>query len=362
MAKRNREYDDDDNDYYYRPWVTIEPEDLKPYETLNNLHIETISDLINLTSLYIRALKSPKIRIFINELFPQSITDYGNLIAILPYLIELNDMVGLKEFKKTLTLQLLYYLQDLHSGDEMMHIALYGPPGTGKTSVAKILGKIYQKMGILKQDIFKIASRKDFIGRYLGETTKKTVDILKSCLGGVLFIDEVYSLSNNKHDKIDIYAKECIDTINLFLSEHKGEFICIVAGYKEEVEKNFFEVNQGLNRRFPWKFTMEPYSHEELFQIFQLKIDDEKWNFDKDAISSNTFTDKELFADMGGSIEIFITKCKMAHSKNLINSKVKNKLSLSKEDVNLALEMMKLDPHYIKQTEKDNNPPLGMYS
>jgi replication-associated recombination protein RarA len=358
MGKRDRDIDDD----YYSPWVTIEPEDLKPFNDLKNLHIETIDDLIKLTTLYVRALKSPKVRIFINELFPQSINDYGNLIAILPYLTELNNMIGLKEFKKTLTLQLLYYLQDLHSGNEMMHIALYGPPGTGKTSVAKILGKIYQKMGILKQDIFKIASRKDFIGRYLGETTKKTVDVLKSCLGGVLFIDEVYSLSNNKHDKIDIYAKECIDTINLFLSEHKGEFICIVAGYKEEVEKNFFEVNQGLNRRFPWKFTMEPYSHEELFNIFKLKINEEYWNYNDNALSANTFNDKELFTDMGGSIEIFITKCKMAHSKNLINSKVKNKLTLSREDVNLALEMMKLDPHYIKQTTKDTSAPIGMYT
>jgi hypothetical protein len=343
-------------------WVTLNPEDLEPYKYLNDLKIEDIKDLIKLGNLYIKALKCRKIRIFINEMFPQTISDYGNLIAILPYLEDLDNMVGLKEFKKTLTLQLLYYLQDLHSGDEMMHIALYGPPGTGKTSVAKILGKIYQKMGILKKDIFKIASRKDLIGRYLGETTKKTNDILVNSLGGVLFIDEVYSLSNNKHDKIDIYAKECIDTINLFLSEHKGEFICIVAGYKEEVEKNFFEVNEGLNRRFPWKFTMDTYTSEELFDIFKLKIMETNWSYENNALSSVTFNDKELFSDMGGSIEIFITKCKMAHSKNLINSKVKNKLFITNEDVKVALDMMKLDPHYVKKINKDNKPPIGMYT
>jgi len=92
-----------------------------------------------------------------------------------------------------------------------MHAVIYGPPGTGKTEVAKIMGKIFSNLGILKNNVFKKVTRDDLVAGYLGQTAMKTKDVIKSCIGGVLFIDEAYALGNS--EKRDSFAKESIDTI-----------------------------------------------------------------------------------------------------------------------------------------------------
>ena len=112
----------------------------------------------------------------------------------------------------------------------MLHCVIEGPPGVGKTEVAKILGQIYRKMGILTSDKFKSVKRSHLIGGYLGQTAIKTQKVLDECNGGVLFIDEAYSLGNSEGK--DSYSKECIDTLTAHLSENKQNFICIIAGYK----------------------------------------------------------------------------------------------------------------------------------
>ena len=125
--------------------------------------------------------------------------------------------------------------------------------------------KIWLKI-ILKNEKFVKARRSDLIAGYLGQTAKATQKIIDSAIGGVLFIDEVYSLGNS--EKRDSFAKECIDTINENLTEKKTDFICIIAGYKDEIDSCFFSYNSGLERRFPVRFTIEEYKPEELFLIF----------------------------------------------------------------------------------------------
>jgi hypothetical protein len=203
---------------------------------------------------------------------------------------------------------------------EMYHTVLYGPPGVGKTMVAKILAKIYCELGILKSDTVVVADRSDFIGKYIGHSESQTMKILRSALGGVLFIDEVYSLGAGS--KSDVFSKAIIDTINKFLTEHKSEFVCIIAGYEEEIHENFFGVNKGLKSRFPIAFTIDEYTPAELFNILTLKAVNAKYTIGEDDKSFNaikTFFETKClkensFKAFGRDVEVLFTQIKIAHA------------------------------------------------
>ncbi len=145
---------------------------------------------------------------------------------------------------------------------DFMHTVIYGPPGSGKTEVAKIIGRIFSNLGILNKKIFKKVSRNDLVAGYLGQTAIKTKDMIKASLGGVLFIDEAYSLGNS--EKRDSFAKECVDTLCEALSEHKHNWMVIIAGYEKELNDCFFSLNEGLNSRFTWRFKLDAYKPCEL--------------------------------------------------------------------------------------------------
>ena len=178
-------------------------------------------------------------------------------------LTELNNMIGMDSVKQDMVDHILFRIQNLDSTNtDMMHTVIQGPPGVGKTEVAKIIGKIYLAMGILKNNKFIKATRSQLIAGYLGQTAKATQKVIDSAIGGILFIDEVYSLGNA--EKRDSFAKECIDTINENLTDKKTDFICIIAGYKDEIDSCFFSYNSGLERRFPVRFTIEAVSYTHL--------------------------------------------------------------------------------------------------
>ena len=214
---------------------------------------------------------------------------------------------------------------------------------THNTTVAKIIGKIYQNLEILSETgEFKIAYRDDFVAEYLGQTAKQTRKLLKSCIGGVLFIDEVYALGPGQKDK-DSFSKEAIDTITSFLSEHKNDFCCIAAGYDEDIKKCFFSVNKGLERRFPWVHKIEEYSSDNLTDIFLKMIKEAKWDVsnDKSDIVSLIEENKDMFINAGGDIETFFSKCKMFHSKRVFTLEKDHKFILTKEDMENAIKMIK---------------------
>jgi hypothetical protein len=130
-------------------------------------------------------------------------------------------------------------------------------------------------------------------------------------------LDEVYSLGNK--DGGDSFSKECIDTINQYLSEHVDEFICIIAGYKEQVRECFFSYNPGLERRFPWKFSVEQYTPEELFQISKLQLEESAWSWtiEDSFLLGLIQKNKDCFKGNGGDTKNLLDKCKISHARRI---------------------------------------------
>jgi len=260
---------------------------------------------------------------------------------------ELNNMIGMQDLKENIVDQILYFSQNLHkigrssetSGD-YMHTVIYGPPGTGKTEIAKIMGKIYSKMGILKRGIFKKVTRSDLIAGYLGQTAIKTKDVINDCLGGVLFIDEAYALGNS--EKKDSFSKECIDTLCEALSAHKDNLMVIIAGYDNELKECFFNYNQGLDSRFTWRFKTEEYKPKELFEIFLKKVNDIGWSIDAEAkkINEHWFEkNRDYFKYFGRDMEVILSKIKIAHSKRVFCKSEEDKTKITFQDLEKGFEL-----------------------
>ena len=272
--------------------------------------------------------------------------DLAMIQNLLPEMEELNNMIGQQEFKRQVVILILYYSMRLNrKNDDLLHTAIYGEPGIGKTEFAQKLAKIYLKLGVLKNNIFRRVRRGDLIAGYLGQTSLKTAEVLKSVRGGVLFIDEAYSIGNSSgKDTQDSYSKECLDLINQSLTEMREDddkyFILMIAGYKDELKRNFFGMNDGLERRFSIHFTMQSYAPQEMVQIFIKKSLDGGWLIEEGAITDEFIKEHSAhFKHHGGDMELLFVKCKIAHSKNLLAGRSKIKRCISKMDMKDGIEL-----------------------
>lgn len=267
--------------------------------------------------------------------------DLNALHNIKDNLIQINSMIGMQKIKTDILNQLIYFIQDLHvgnTGGDFKHTVIYGPPGTGKTEIAKMIGEMYSKLGILKNNVFKKVTRNDLIAGYLGQTALKTRKIIDECLGGVLFIDEAYSLACQDHS--DSFAKECIDILCEALSNHKNDLMVIVAGYKEEMDATFFQVNKGMKSRFIWQFETDEYEAEELSRIFVKKNTDQGWNINDITINLPRWFEskKKDFIYYGRDMETLLTYVKIAHGRRVYGEPVETRKRITIDDLNAGYE------------------------
>ncbi len=189
---------------------------------------------------------------------------------------ELNDLIGLHSVKKLvyeisafIEIQKRRQQEKLVSEPLVLHMIFRGNPGTGKTTVARILGKLFREMNVLSKGHLVEIERADLVGEYIGHTAQKTREQLKKSSGGILFIDEAYSLARGGEKD---FGKEAIDTMVKAMEDQKDNLILILAGYNQEMNE-FIKTNPGLKSRFPIHIDFPDYTIKELLQIADLMLD-----------------------------------------------------------------------------------------
>jgi len=202
---------------------------------------------------------------------PPSNVKVDKLPALLNHLNSLTGLGGVKSDMQQLV-NLLHFQQlrkskGLSVPEQSLHMVFTGNPGTGKTTIARLVSQIYKSMGILTEGQFVETDRAGLIGGYLGQTALKTQEVVQSAIGGILFIDEAYSLTDNTsgHDQ---YGQEAVSTLLKLMEDHRDDLIVIVAGYTEPMQK-FIRSNPGLQSRFNKFLHFDDYAPAELTEIFR---------------------------------------------------------------------------------------------
>lgn len=191
-------------------------------------------------------------------------------IALKEIEAELNSLVGMEEMKKVIKeIYAWIYVNKqrevagLKAEKQALHMMFKGNPGTGKTTVARLIGDLFVKMNVLSKGHLIEAERADLVGEYIGHTAQKTRDLIKKAIGGILFIDEAYSLGRGGEKD---FGKEAIDTLVKHMEDRQHEFILILAGYSREMEY-FLTLNPGLQSRFPIVIDFPDYTVDQLMDI-----------------------------------------------------------------------------------------------
>lgn len=256
---------------------------------------------------------------------------------------DLDKLIGLQGVKEKvgdlITYQKVQKKRKEHNLNNMkntMHLAFTGNPGTGKTTVARIVGRIYKQIGLLSKGHFVEVSRTDLIAGYQGQTALKVKKVIERSRGGVLFIDEAYSITENEHS--DSYGRECLTELTKALEDYRDDLVVIVAGYTEPMNK-FFESNPGLKSRFNNFIEFADFQAKELKEILAAMCSDNDYTMNKELVSViREFFDKQVqnknnnFAN-GRMVRNIYDDLVMNHAK-----RVEAIDNVSKEELSLLIE------------------------
>ncbi|MEM7372021.1 MAG: AAA family ATPase [Bacteroidota bacterium] len=205
-----------------------------------------------------------KARIPIDEsLLSEALDELDRMIGLESVKTEVHELVKLVRFYKEIGKDVLHRFS--------LHTIFTGNPGTGKTTVARIIGKIYRALGILERGTVQESDRQDLVAGYVGQTALKTAEVIEKARGGVLFIDEAYSLTQGGSGD---FGREAIDTLLKRMEDLRGELVVIAAGYPDNM-RQFLEINPGLKSRFDRKMEFPDYSPEELLSIARMMLKEE---------------------------------------------------------------------------------------
>ena len=217
----------------------------------------------------------------------------------------LDELIGLDMVKKDVEslvnlvkVRKLRQERGMKTPDMSFHLVFSGNPGTGKTTVARIVGKVYSALGILSKGHMVEVDRSGLVAGYVGQTAIKTKEVVDKALGGVLFIDEAYTLAPENADKD--FGQEAIDTILKAMEDHRDDFVVIVAGYATLMPR-FIDSNPGLKSRFNKYLYFEDYNGDQLFEIFQGRVKRNDYRLDEAAEAAVKDHLQELYEDRDGS-------------------------------------------------------------
>lgn len=254
---------------------------------------------------------------------------------------ELDELVGLDKVKANVkSLINLMKVRKLREENGLvvppvsLHMVFMGNPGTGKTTVARLLAKLYCAIGVLSKGQLVEVDRSGLVAGYVGQTAQKTTEVINKALGGVLFIDEAYTLTSKEGND---FGQEAVETLLKAMEDNRDELVVIVAGYEDLMEE-FISSNPGLESRFNRYFLFEDYNADELFAIFKSQCDKNMYSL----CDSSTDKAKELFKAMydnrddnfgnGRDVRNFFENVIAAHS-----DRVSQMESPTKDDLMLIL-------------------------
>ena len=240
---------------------------------------------------------------------PDILADLNNLVGLNKIKEQINDLVSLLKFNKKAHIDISKF---------NLHMVFTGNPGTGKTTVARLLSDILYNLGYTKKNKLVEVSAKDLIAEYVGQTAGKTYNVLKSAFGGVLFIDEAYSIVDSGSNAS--FANDCMTTILRVLEDQRDNLIVIFAGYEKQME-NFVKFNPGLRSRIGYTIKFDDYTKQELLDIFKQLVEKDGFKITEDAIKKVEYIIEESSKVEGFGNARYVNKMYqdilISHSRNV---------------------------------------------